>query len=423
MYNLPTEFISRMKVQIGDSFEKFLSSYNRPSERAIRVNTLKISAEDFKKISPFALESVSWEPNGFYVSEEKLGKNAFYGAGLYYPQEPSAMCAAPLLNVEKGKRVLDLCAAPGGKTTQIAQTMEGSGVLIANEINYSRAKILSQNIERAGIGNCAVTCAAPQILAQSFENYFDRILVDAPCSGEGMFKKEPAAIENWSVKNVLSCAERQSGILEQAYKMLAGGGRMVYSTCTFSKEEDEGQIEKFLKAHTDCRLEKMVKLYPHEARGEGHFAAAIIKEEGERSDKSPFKGGKNDTAAIKLYREFEKENLKIRFENLRVIGENIYSLPRDLPDFSAQCLRVGVRLGTVAKGRFTPDHSLAMYLKSVDCPSVDLTEEQALSYLSGNTFDCSKSGWLLVTFKGFPLGWCKASGGAAKNHYPKGLRF
>lgn len=423
MYNLPNEFLSRMKTRLGENYDSFLSSYNRPSERAIRVNTLKISVDEFKRISPFALKSVSWEPNGFYVAEEKLGKNAFYGAGLYYPQEPSAMCAAPLLNVKQGERVLDLCAAPGGKTTQIAQALNGRGILVANEINYSRARILSQNIERMGIGNCAVTCAAPQTLSQNFENYFDKILVDAPCSGEGMFKKEPAAIENWSVKNVFSCAERQAEILECAYKMLAGGGRMVYSTCTFSTEEDEGQIENFLKIHSDCKLIDMKKLYPHEVRGEGHFAAVIVKGGGERGEKPTFKGGKEDASAIKLYREFERQHLSVKFDNLRVIGENIYSIPKDMPDFSAQCLRVGVRLGSAAKGRFTPDHSLAMYLKSGDCPSFDLTENEAVSYLSGNTLDCSQNGWLLVTFKGYPLGWCKASQGTAKNHYPKGLRF
>lgn len=423
MYNLPNEFLSRMQAQLGERYGEFFFSYNRPPERAIRVNTLKISAEDFQKISPFALESVSWERNGFYVSEEKLGKNAYYGAGLYYPQEPSAMCAAPLLNVESGNRVLDLCAAPGGKTTQIAQAMAGDGILIANEINYSRAKILSQNIERFGIGNCAVTCAAPQTLAQSFDGYFDRILVDAPCSGEGMFKKEPSAIENWSVKNVLSCAERQSDILDCAYKMLAGGGRMVYSTCTFSPEEDEGQIAGFIEKHADCKLIKMIKLYPHEIRGEGHFAAVIIKGAGDGNNLPLYKGGKEDTAAIKLYRAFENDYLNVKFENLRVIGENIYSVPENMPEISAQLLRLGVRLGTVSKGRFTPDHSLAMYLKSGDCPSVDLNEDEALSYLSGNTFSCNESGWRLVTFKGYPLGWCKASGGTAKNHYPKGLRF
>ncbi len=423
MYNLPEEFLTRARAQLGENFDKFILTYSGPSERAIRVNTLKISADEFKKISPFALESVSWEPNGFYVSEEKLGKNAYYHAGLYYPQEPTAMCAVPLLEVESGQRVLDLCAAPGGKTTQIAQAMQGCGILIANEINFSRARILSQNVERSGIGNCAVTCADPNDLTKTFGGYFDRILVDAPCSGEGMFKKEPAAIQNWSVKNVLSCAVRQSEILDCAYKMLAGGGRMVYSTCTFSPEEDEEQIANFLERHPDCSLVKQIKLYPHEVRGEGHFAAAIIKAEGERCDLPRFRGGKSDATAFKIFREFEEKYLKTNFKNLRVIGENIYSLPDELPDFSAQCLRAGVRLGAVSKGRFTPDHSLAMYLKGGDCSSVDLNESAAVSYLEGNTFACESEGWLLVTFKGYALGWCKASGGTAKNHYPKGLRL
>ena len=270
-----------MKSELADGYEKFLLSYERKAERALRVNTLKIQPEDFKSISPFELEQVPWEKNGFYVTGENLGKTIYHAAGLYYLQEPSAMCAAPKLEVKQGERVLDLCSAPGGKGTQLAQYLNGSGILFLNEINFSRAKILSSNVERLGVKNAVVICAAPSKLAEIFEGYFNKILVDAPCSGEGMFKKESAAIPEWSVENVNACARRQTEILESAYKMLSKGGRMVYSTCTFAPEEDEHQIENFIKKHSGCKLSEMKKLYPHEIRGEGHFYAVIELTDGD----------------------------------------------------------------------------------------------------------------------------------------------
>ena len=264
MLELPKEFAERMSLQLGAAFPDFLKSYNGKPQKAIRVNTLKISAENYTKISPFALSPVPWEPSGFFVEGESLGKTVLHAAGAYYVQEPSAMSAVPELDVKPGERVLDLCSAPGGKGTQIAQYMHGEGVLVLNEPVLSRRDILAQNVERLGIKNAVITCADPDFLATVFENYFDKILVDAPCSGEGMFKKESNAIPEWSPQNVAMCAERQAKILSAADKMLCGGGRIVYSTCTFSLEEDEGQIENFLRSHPNYKLIKMKKLLPHE---------------------------------------------------------------------------------------------------------------------------------------------------------------
>lgn len=410
-----------MKEQLGDGFDAFLKTYDRPPERGIRVNTLKISVEQFKKISPFLLEPVQWEKNGFYVSSEGLGKTVYHAQGLYYVQEPSAMCAAPKLEVKGGDRVLDLCSAPGGKGSQLAQEMRGEGIIFLNEINFSRAKILSSNIERLGIKNGVVTCASPDKLAHEFGEYFDKILVDAPCSGEGMFKKEEAAIPEWSLENVKRCVVRQAEILENAYKMLCGGGRMVYSTCTFASEEDENQIERFVANH-DCKLLEMKKLYPHEVRGEGHFYAVIEKTSGGRRSLKELSPSKD--RRISQYREWEKENLKTRYENLCFIGDTLCSLPDGMPEIKVQTLRAGVRLAEVT-ARVEPSHSLAMCLKAEEAECIEVDEGTAINYLRGMTFFCPESvkGWKLVTFKNYPLGWCKCSGGIAKNHLPKGVRI
>lgn len=418
---LPAEFLARMQSELRDDYTEFLKSYDLPPERGIRVNTLKVSVEEFKKISPFLLEPVPWEKNGFYVSCEGLGKTVHHAQGLYYVQEPSAMCVAPKLAVNGGERVLDLCSAPGGKGSQLAQEMEGRGIIFMNEINFSRAKILSSNVERLGIKNAVVTCTSPEKLTQEFEDYFDKILVDAPCSGEGMFKKEESAIPEWSLDNVQKCAERQSKILECAYTMLCGGGRIVYSTCTFAPEEDERQIEKFIAKH-DCVLLEMQKLYPHKIRGEGHFYVVIEKTSGGRRDLKTVLPTKDKR--LSLYREWEKQNLKIDYDNLCFVGNTLYSLPNDMPITSVQTLRAGVRLAEITS-RVEPSHSLAMCLKAEDAHCLDVDEQTALNFLRGMTFDCDEAlkEYRLVTFKNYPLGWCKCTGGVAKNHLPKGVRI
>ncbi len=423
MAELPEEFLARMRAVLGASFDKFLQSYSRPPERAVRVNTLKISVEEFKNISPFPLENVPWEESGFYTPCEGLGKTPFHSAGLYYVQEPSAMSVAPKLEAGAGERVLDLCSAPGGKGTRLAEGMRGEGIIFLNEINFSRAGILSSNVERMGIGNAVVTCAPPEKLAEELGEYFDKILVDAPCSGEGMFKKEKNAIPEWSEANVAMCAVRQREILDSAYKMLAGGGRLVYSTCTFAPEEDELCVGDFIKKYPDCRLLSCEKLYPHEVRGEGHFVAVIEKSGSVRRDLRFVKPAFGDRKLNAEYRKWESENLKVTFENLHAVGDTLYSLPEGMPAVSARILRAGVRLGVFIKGRFEPDHSLAMYLNKEQAEGIELDENGALNYLKGLTFEAEGRGWKLALYKGFPLGWCKVSCGTAKNKLPKGLRI
>lgn len=424
MIDLPSAFTARMRASLGGGFDAFMQAYAKPAEKAVRVNTLKISVDEFRKISPFALEPVLWEPNGFYVDDGKPGKTPLHAAGLYYVQEPSAMSAAPELDVRGGERVLDLCSAPGGKGTQLAQNMCGEGIIFLNEIIFRRAKILSSNVERLGIKNAAVTCASPEELARTFANYFDKILVDAPCSGEGMFKKEPAAITEWSPADVNACADRQKSILECADTMLAGGGRIVYSTCTFSEEEDERVTESFLSKHKDYTLLKQRKLYPHEIRGEGHYFAVLQKGDGTRADLPRLTPSAARQSAA-LYKEWERENLGVEFGNIRAVDKTLYSMPPHMPATPLQTLRAGVRLGDVISGRFEPSHSLAMCLDKNTVKCIDVDEKTALNYLKGLTFGCAESikGWRCVTYLGYPLGWCKAGGGVAKNHLPKGLRI
>ena len=424
MIDLPAAFVERMRRDLGGEADSFFASYSSPAAKGIRVNTLKTTIEQFKAISPFALEPVPWEKSGFYVTDEKPGKTILHAAGAYYVQEPSAMCAAPLLSVKGGDCVLDLCSAPGGKGTQLAQAMAGEGIIYLNEINFSRAKILSSNVERLGIKNAVVTCASPQQLCASLPAMFDKILVDAPCSGEGMFKKEQLAIPEWSEENVAMCAQRQAAILDCAAQLLAPGGLMVYSTCTFSREEDEGQIRSFLSRHHDFELIEEHKLYPHRVRGEGHYAA-LLKRSGGDYVSAKMVTPKAEKNAQALYRQFEKSYLKTQFTRLHSVGDRLYSLPEGYFDCGVQTLRAGVELGSVVKDRFEPSHSLAMCLRDGQAQFIELDSQTALSYLGGNTFECSPDikGWAVASYKGFPLGWCKVSGGTAKNHLPKALRI
>ena len=421
-----------MKSSLGASFEGFLKSYFSPTVKGVRANTLKISADGFEMLAPVTLDGcVPWEKNGFYALGDSLGKNIWHAAGLYYVQEPSAMCAVPELEIEGGERVLDLCAAPGGKSTQIAQAMRGEGLLVSNEIDYKRSTILASNLERLGVKNSVVTCRTPEYLAERFPEYFDKILVDAPCSGEGMFKKEENAIPEWSLENVGRCAERQEKILESAAQMLAGGGRLVYSTCTFAPEEDEGQIDNFLKKHKNFKLISMKKLLPHEVRGEGHFCAALEKTDGERNEIRPVKYPAVQKNILNVFNEWAKDTLNIEIKNVFVKGERsivwLYSLPDGMPEMGRIPQSAGVLLATVnpLNGTIQPAHSLAMSLKKDEAKHIEVDEKTALNFLRGLTFECpeSEKGWRVVTVKGFPIGWCKAVNGVAKNHLPKGLRI
>ena len=439
MYQLPEKFIENIKKQLPESeWEAFFAVYDKEPFKGVRLNPLKVDLSAFdggmsalKAKMPFLGEPIAWEKNGYYTNQEKLGASPYHLAGLFYSQEPSAMCAAPLLEVQPGEKVLDLCSAPGGKGTQLACNMEGKGVAMLNEPVLSRAKILSQNVERMGIKNAVVTSELPENLSVKFAGYFDKILVDAPCSGEGMFRKNAEeAYAEWSDENVAMCAERQAHILNEAVKMLCVGGKLVYSTCTFSLEEDEMQVENFLKTHPEMRLITQEKLYPHKVDGEGHFAALFEKVSASAEWDSRIKDMKAwcSKDAEKAYWDFEKTFFHDRFAKyIHEANGILYALPEGVFDWKGvQVLRVGVRLGEVKNGRFEPSHSLAMCAKMQECKNVlNMSADDARldKYLRGETVEGDlQNGWCLMCVDGYPIGLGKAVNGTVKNHYPKGLR-
>lgn len=466
MIQLPEAFTEKMKGLLGTEYQAFLESYEKERVQGLRLNPLKISGEEFLKLSPFSLKKIPWAKEGwYYEAGERPGKHPYHEAGLYYIQEPSAMAAAELLDPRPGERVLDLCAAPGGKTTHIAGRLMGQGFLLSNEIHPARARILSQNVERMGIGNGVVSNQAPEDLSPCFPEFFDRILVDAPCSGEGMFRKDEAARLEWSPDHVARCAVRQREILEHGAAMLKPGGRLVYSTCTFSPEENEQVIEGFLKDHKefsiaevenlpgllpgrpewgkDCipELAKTFRIWPHKALGEGHFLAALEKAPGEAYQKKRAAFAYLGDRSVKKELEAclkellkEPEELLSRKEYL-LFGDQLYLIPPEMPDIKGmKILRPGLHIGTIKKNRLEPSHALALYLKKEQVRQwIDLKAdgEEIIRYLKGETLmeaavgnGClDKKGWVLVNVDGYSAGFGKLAGGILKNHYPKGLRW
>lgn len=476
---LPAAFLQRMEGMLGERYEDFLRSFSLGERyHGLRVNPLKLSAPDFlqRHGALFHLSPVPWAPTGFYYAEDdRPGKSVLHEAGLYYIQEPSAMSAAEALDIPEDLpddfRVLDLCAAPGGKTTQIAGKMGGKGLLAANEIIPSRAAILSQNIERLGIPNALVLNETPARLAERYPCAFDRILVDAPCSGEGMYRKNDAAVTEWSEENVSRCAARQDEILNEAAKMLKPGGRLVYSTCTFAPAEDEGSACRFLAAHPEFSLadtglsgyfaagqarfaetpmpglEKTVRVWPHEVHGEGHFVAAFVKSADAPDLSDSFPSPQPGSHAVlnkqqqALFDAFCKETLSPRGQaaletgTLALFGEELYRLPAvTLPYDRLKVVRSGMHLGSFRKNRFEPAHALALALPSLPglstedfVSAAEISMEDAQRYIRGEALPQSApKGWLpvmLIENGGrYPLGWCKSDGRMLKNHYPKGLR-
>lgn len=497
---LPEKFLERMQNMLGEEYPAFLESLSGKRYRALRLNPLKTRIQEAKEKLPFALSPVPWTKNGFYYEEEEQpGKHPYHEAGLYYIQEPSAMAPVPCLMEESAsavaipeqqedvsaaaipeqqekpvlpERVLDLCAAPGGKSTQIAEYMRGCGMLITNEIHPQRAKILSENIERMGISNAIVLNETPESLSKRFIAFFDRILVDAPCSGEGMFRKNDNAGEEWSEENVALCAERQDGILDCAATMLRPGGRLVYSTCTFAPAEDEGSISRFLETHPDFCLEKEERLMPHKVKGEGHFLAILHRGTKDISAERQTAGTEKSLALkdCKEFLDFAKEALTIPAEELTAgkillrFGEQLYLAPAETPSLRGlKVLRPGLHLGTVKKNRFEPSHALALFLKkeqAVHAVNLSCDGTAVRKYLEGQTLTIGEGcdvemadimhrgrtaaeqadtitregrsagqadvsmpkGWCLVCVDGYSLGWGKAAGAVLKNHYPKGLR-
>ena len=427
---LPEAFLERMKIQLGEECPAFLESLERPRAVALRFNPLKGDAPEL----PFVKEPVPWEPEGFYYDPEaRPGLHPFHEAGVYYLQEASAMSPVTLLDPQPGEKICDLCAAPGGKTTQIAGRMAGEGFLLCNEINPKRAKILSRNIERMGVANALVTNEHPKNLAQKFPAFFDRVLVDAPCSGEGMFRKEEAAVTDWSPETVTMCATRQQEILQSAAMLLKPGGRLVYSTCTFAPEENEQVIEEFLRKHPEfsplevsapwfCAGENAsFRMWPHKLLGEGHFAAVLQKDSGEAEETAPEKAEKLPAQ----WTEFAgKLGIVLPDGKAIMFGSSLYWAPRELPSLKGvKVLRPGLELGEVKKDRFEPAHALALWLKELP-NQLDLAAEgcEIKAYMHGETIPAKCTGWCLVRVDGYSLGWGKGDGNVLKNHYPKGLR-
>lgn len=460
MMNLPIEFEKKMKAFLGNEWDDFLYSYDNNRFQALRFNTLKVQSPEermriLKVLGISSDKKVSWANEAYYFDENvRPGKHPYHEMGLYYIQEPSAMSAAALLAPKPGMRVLDLCAAPGGKSTQLATYLGDSGLLVSNEINTQRSRILSQNIERMGIKNAIVTNEDSFVLASHFPGFFNAIQVDAPCSGEGMFRKLPEAIEQWSMENVAICAARQKEILDNAAVMLKPGGVIVYSTCTFSKEENEDVIEYFLERHPDFTLEEMERFWPHKVDGEGHFVAKLVRrgcvDTDLKADRKTKKNKNSKNRKNETKPALTKENMKhlsefldeiisedvaawIKNSRLVMFGEQLYRLPDmevDIKGLKVQ--RAGLHIGEFKKQRFEPSHSLALALKLSEAKNVvKLTwdDPQTTGFFNGQsvmlsdeqTAECKK-GWALVCVDGYTAGWGKVNGTQVKNHYPKGLR-
>ena len=455
---LPTLFLQRMQALLGAEYGEFLATYDRPRNVGLRLNPLKTKTPP--DLSRFGLTPVPWADGGYYYNmDSRPGLSAYHEAGLYYLQEPSAMAPAGLLDVRPGMRVLDLCAAPGGKTTQLAAALQGQGLLVCNEIHPKRARILARNVERLAVANALVLNEHPQRLAERFPGFFDRILVDAPCSGEGMFRKEEAAVADWSPETVDMCARRQLEILRCAAGMLAPGGRLVYSTCTFAPQENEGTVSRFLAEAPDFTvaaaeapwfapgrpdwvenpapgIERTFRLWPHKLSGEGHYAAVLEKRNdsavetarcGRPSDLPsrgrPRRAAPTDPEA--LLQAFCKETGAALPEGrLLEFGQSLLLVPDGMPELHGlKVLRAGLELGQVLKNRFEPAHAWALLLKTArsvaDFPA---DSPEIAAYLRGQTLSGPQTGWTLVTADGLSLGWAKGSGGSLKNHFPKALR-
>ena len=431
MNQLPKVFVDRMAAQLQDELPAFLRTYEEPYQRGIRLNPLK--AVDGTHLPEGLLEAVPWEPTGHYLSlDSKAGADILHEAGAWYLQEPSAMIPAAVLNAQPGERILDLCAAPGGKTTQNALRMAGQGMIVCNEPIGDRARILSRNVERMGVTNAIVVSAWPEKLADVWPEAFDAIQCDAPCSGEGMFRRHPETRDEWNPESPAGCAKRQGDILDSAAVMLRPGGRMVYSTCTLNKIENEGVVEAFLLRHPDFELmpfelpglsapQGMLTIYPHRIKGEGHFVA-LLRRKGDGRAVWQTASPKNapDKAAMKVLQEF----LPGQQANL-FFGNELRYCP-DFPELSkakgVTVLRSGLHLGTVKGKVFIPDHAWAVSNAAPAVPRVHLTEEEAWLYLNGQVIPADGKGWVLACYAGLPLGWGKVSDGMMKNHYPKGLR-
>lgn len=453
--NLPEQYVERMKKLLSEEeFQAYMDSFEKKNVRGLRVNTLKITTEEFEKISPFTLKKIPWTDNGYYYEDNvQPAKHPYYYAGLYYIQEPSAMTPAQLLPVEPGDKVLDVCAAPGGKSTELAAKLQGKGMLISNDISNSRAKALLKNIELMGVKNAYVVSEVPENLVKRFEGFFDKILVDAPCSGEGMFRKEPSMVKSWEEHGVEFFEKIQKGIIDSVVKLLKPGGKILYSTCTFSPEEDEGSMKYLLEHYPEFTIEKVdplwhefapghpewvdgpecladcIRLWPHKLNGEGHFISLLSKE-GEEADTFSGSGKKAYSMPDEAADFFSHVKMPIDLKNCMQVKDKIFMVPDAGIDMKGyRVLRSGLYLGDLKKNRFEPSQSLAMALKMEEFDQVinySAENVEVVKYLKGETLDIedkNASGWYLVCVDGFPLGWAKANKGRLKNKYHSGWRM
>ena len=461
--NLPSAFEEKMKYLLGAEYNNYLDCFDEPRHYGLRVNTAKISVEDFLKISPWPLKKIPWIHNGFYYDGENCqpAKHPYYFAGLYYLQEPSAMTPADRLPIEPGDKVLDVCAAPGGKATELGARLNGTGVLAANDLSNSRAKGLLKNIELMGIGNVLVLSEEPGKLIPYFTEYFDKILIDAPCSGEGMFRKDRKMIRAWEEHGPDYFARIQKSIITQAAQMLKPGGMILYSTCTFSPEENEQTIEYLLEQYSDfdvceiegyegftCgmpevtaskdkRLSRTVRIFPHRMKGEGHFLALLQKHAAADSDTLTASDVKNTTERKKLPEDLTDFLADIRREfdpgRFDIRADKVYYMPEGLPALNGiRFLRTGLFLGELKKKRFEPSQAFAMNLKKEEYPRIidlPVSDERVIKYLKGETLDVEdlvspkEKGWYLVCVDGYPLGFGKLAGQVLKNKYLPGWRW
>lgn len=441
---LPEKYLEEMKKLLGSRYEDYIDSLGNPAHNGLRANTLKITPEDLKGEMPISLKEIPWISDGFfYSSADQPSKLPWYQAGLYYLQEPSAMTPADRLPVEAGDQVLDLCAAPGGKSTRLAAALKQSGMLFANDISSSRAKALLKNLELFGAANICVMSEEPERLAMEYPEYFDKILIDAPCSGEGMFRREPRMVKDWEEKGPDFYSPIQRKLLLQGYKMLKPGGMMMYSTCTFSKKENEDNISWVLKECPGLSLEeirpyegfskgvlpmeKCVRIFPQNMEGEGHFLA-LMKKEGKREEEiKERKGGSGKEENIpEQAKDFLEQIHWPQSFRWKKIDQNIYGFGQGFePKKGIRYLRTGLLAGTVKKERFEPSQALAMYLDAESFPNVlslSHEDDRVMKYLKGETLEVSdltgKSGWHLVCLESFPLGW-----GKVQNHMMKNKRY
>lgn len=460
---LPIKYLDTMKNMLKEDFDAYLESFNDNRLYGLRVNTLKISVEDFLKISPFKLEPIPWIENGFYFDEnDKPSKHPYYFAGLYYIQEPSAMTPANVLPIENGDIVFDMCAAPGGKSTELGAKLNFTGALITNDISNSRAKALLKNVEVFGIPNVLVLSEDPKKLVDNYREYFDKIMIDAPCSGEGMFRKDNKLIKSWEKTGPEVYHEIQKDVLLAGADMLRPGGIMQYSTCTFSKLEDEESIKFLINNRPDMKLidvkdyegfshgfeddeeakemhmSKAVRIFPHKMRGEGHFVVLLQKDgnakESRTNQSFTFKNS-NTKLPAELKEFIDSIDYEININDIVIKEERVFVVPKNFGDIKGlRALRTGLLLGELKKNRFEPSQALAMVLKKEQAPSyvnLSVEDENVIRYLKGETIDIDiekckpkkDKGWQLICVDGYPLGWGKLSNQTVKNKYLAGWRM